>query len=89
MGSLADFVLFELIEEKAKTKVWAVEASSSYTNLGQVKWHCAWRRYAFFPAYGTLFEQVCLREIAMFLELETEGRKAERKAERKQELSSD
>ncbi len=81
MGSLSDFVHFEVIEEKPKTKVWIVEASSSDTKLGIVKWHCAWRRYAFFPEEETLYEQACLRDIATFLELETEGRKAERELE--------
>lgn len=36
------------------------------TELGLVSWHGAWRRYAFSPAPGTLYEAVCLRDIANF-----------------------
>lgn len=35
--------------------------------LGLIKWHAPWRKYAFFPADGTLFEPDCLRDMASTL----------------------
>lgn len=35
--------------------------------IGHVSWWGAWRKYAFFPNAGTLFEEDCLRDIATFL----------------------
>ncbi len=35
--------------------------------LGVIKWHGAWRCYAFFPEPDTLYERKCLSEITQFL----------------------
>ena len=58
-----------------KTCVWRVESKSPGMRgyfLGTVKWFGRWRGYAFFPEGGTVFEKVCLREIADFCECETQ-----------------
>lgn len=44
--------------------------------LGQIKWWSPWRRYCFFPNPDTVFEQVCMREIADFVENKTREHKA-------------
>src|SRR3989338_3930957 len=43
--------------------------------LGQVYWFNRWKRYSFFPASETVFEQDCLRKIADFCEGETKEAK--------------
>lgn len=59
-----------------KTRIWRVLAyhdmsgTDSYS-LGEIKWHGAWRRYAFFPRPDTLFEHDCLRKIADYCEKQT------------------
>ena len=55
-----------------KTDIWNVDPlqAGGFT-LGQVKWFGAWRRYAFFPSAGTVFEETCLRQIANFCQHET------------------
>lgn len=53
-----------------KTLVWDV-ATTDGALLGVVKWHGPWRKYTFHPAYDTLFEEDCLREIAQFAEART------------------
>lgn len=58
-----------------KTKVWSVHAKDGGPPLGSVRWHGAWRRYSFFPEPGTLFEKDCLRDIANFLETQTEAQR--------------
>jgi hypothetical protein len=67
--------------KSGKTKVWTLfpredkpgdsPGEHAGATLGRVKWHGQWRRYAFFPEPGTLFEADCLRAIAAFCEGET------------------
>ena len=64
-----------------KTKRWWVMSKDGNVALGTVKWHPAWRRFAFSPEPGTLFEPDCLRDLADFCEAETGKRKAERREE--------
>lgn len=52
----------------AKLPVYAVLTAAAQTPLGVVKWHGAWRQYAFFPYAETLYEPTCLRELAAFVE---------------------
>lgn len=63
-----------------KTWVWLVENSRNGGLVGIIKWFGKWRKYAFFPEAETCFEEVCLREIAEFIEARTrewhDGRKA-------------
>jgi hypothetical protein len=68
---------FEMIgtTKSGLTKIWDVKSG---VLLGQVKWFANWRRYCFYPAGGTLYDAVCLRQIAGFCADQTEKRKAER-----------
>lgn len=54
-----------------KTTIWWVwvdyEAEHGYV-LGDIKWYPQWRKYAFFPNTDTLYEPVCMREIAAFID---------------------
>lgn len=51
-----------------KTKIWNVANKDEESHLGQIKWYGRWRKYAFFPAYDTIFEEECLRDISFFCE---------------------
>jgi hypothetical protein len=65
----------------AKTDVWHVwSLKDPPAHLGVVKWFSAWRRYAFFPAPETLYEQDCLRDLAEFIEAETVKQRKGRRA---------
>lgn len=59
-----------------KTAIWAVCSVQGGQNLGEVKWFAHWRRYTFWPAVGTIYDESCMREIADFVEAETKKRKA-------------
>lgn len=93
MGTQADYLEFVLDDTPSKriTKKWEVLVGShaSDTVLGVVKWYAQWRKYCFFPhaEWGVIavFEQRCLREIAAFIEHETEKRRAEREGKKAQE----
>jgi hypothetical protein len=54
-----------------KTKIFAVTSRMNGAPLGEVKWFAAWRKYAFFPAQGTVFDDGCLYEIAAHCDRET------------------
>lgn len=38
--------------------------SRASESLGGIHWYAPWRRYVFFPNPGTLFDAICMREIA-------------------------
>lgn len=64
------WITFRPLTPKPKTKVWAV-LSNDGGQIGTVAWYGPWRKYCFSPEAGTVFEQVCLRDIAQFCEAET------------------
>ena len=45
------------------------------TYLGDISWCSKWRKYAFHPEEGTVYEDICLREIAKFIERLMDERK--------------
>lgn len=51
-----------------KTNIYSVGNQETGHRIGDIRWHGPWRKYAFFPAPGCLFEEDCLRDIAQFLE---------------------
>jgi hypothetical protein len=67
----AKWLYFVELDLKGKTRIWAVFSKSSGIALGLIQWHCCWRRYCFLPAQETLFDVVCLRELADFCEEKT------------------
>lgn len=54
-----------------RTKSWQVWNKQIRVCLGYIKWHGAWRCYAFFPGDNTLYEHNCLWDIADFVSRET------------------
>lgn len=66
------WVTFKLIEQKPKTKVYSVIANEGQYELGRINWWTAWRIYCFVPTEGSVYETVCLSEIAKFLDALTE-----------------
>lgn len=62
------WITFKLIEHKPKTKVYSVIANEGQYELGRVRWWAGWRRYCFAPTQGSVYETVCLSEIAKFLD---------------------
>lgn len=61
------YLKFELIEEKPKTKVYAIVSKSDNSRLAVVKWYPNWRCYAFYPENRTIWEDDCLNAIVQFL----------------------
>lgn len=57
--------------QSGKTTIYAVRSKGTGGTLGEVRWFGRWRKYAFFPVDGTVFDQACLRDIATFCEQQT------------------
>jgi hypothetical protein len=58
---------FELVEEKPRTKVFAVMNKKNEFRLGIIKWYGAWRQYCFFPSEQTVFSVGCMTDINNFI----------------------
>lgn len=56
------------VKNTGKTQVFWLHSKDGDFFLGEVKWHGAWRKYAFFPARDTLFKKQCLTDIVTFLD---------------------
>jgi hypothetical protein len=67
--------------KSGKTVVWSVLANTDGSAIGSVKWYAPWRGYAFFPRPNTVYEFVCLNDIATFCEAETIRHRRMRAAE--------
>ena len=72
----------EFVEEPApgKTKRWTVLAKRGRVPIARISWSTGWRCYVLQPGYPTEWEQDCLRDVAAFIERQTAGHKAGRKA---------
>lgn len=46
--------------------------------LGWVYWYPGWRKYIYHPKPGTLYEEVCMTEIAEFIKMKTATHKGKR-----------
>lgn len=65
------FISFREVPALGKTKRWEITTKDGKGVLGLVKFYPQWRRYAYFPYVGTLYDQDCLRDIALFCETKT------------------
>ena len=83
--ALGTFVSFrrhgpEEAKREGNIAIWTViSLSESGLRLGLVAWFPQWRKYAFYPLPHVVFEQVCLREIAEFIESSTAAHKEARR----------
>lgn len=59
------------------TKLYSVMQGGE--RLGEVRWFGRWRKYAFFPLPGTLYEENCMRDIADFCVHATKLHRQQRK----------
>jgi len=73
-----DYIVFDeqlSFKEDHITNRWDVSSKHGEV-LGVVRWFSRWRKYAFFAEPNCVFEQVCLRDIAQFIEERTRDHKA-------------
>jgi hypothetical protein len=69
MKTSYEYISFEELEAKPKTKQFLVKNKLSDFILGYVKWYAPWRRYCFFIDKPSLvFDAKCLADIQGFLD---------------------
>lgn len=72
------WIRFDEYQGPGVTKIWRVCARENGQPLGTIRWLARWRKYCFFPGPETVFEQDCLRDIAGFIEQQTNLHKQEK-----------
>lgn len=61
---------FQIEEEtiiKRKTPIYHIISKHSNTEIGQVKWYGAWRKFCFFPEKGTIWDNKCIKDLLDFI----------------------
>lgn len=76
---MATWIDFIEIEPAPKTNRWEVRTKDNGYRLGVIQWFGRWRRYCFFPDSETFYEEQCLRDIAVFCEIQTKQHKERKK----------
>ena len=63
------YIKFEVIQEKAKTKVYAVTNINTGLLLGTIHWYGAWRQYVLAPSCSldTIWNTGCLQDVIDFI----------------------
>lgn len=77
-GRWIRIVLYPYVKPNQKTFVYHVQSKDPVHKLGEIRWWGRWRRYAFFPSPNTLYEHVCLRDIADFIDVLMRDRRRKR-----------
>ena len=61
------YLEFQTVGNTGKTVIVDVLSRLHGFKLGTIKWFGKWRQYTFFPESNTLYNRVCLREIADYV----------------------
>lgn len=64
---MSEYIIFEEIEQKPKTKVYGVVNKKSGYRIGKIKWYSPWRQYCLFPDVDTIFNKDCMEYIIDFI----------------------
>ena len=54
--------------ENKKTPIFKIYTNLDDFELGEIKWHGAWRTFTFYPANDTLWDTHCLLSLSCFLD---------------------
>lgn len=74
---MAKYLTFEKdITYAGKTNKYGVFNLTKSLLLGFIRWHGAWRKYCFFPASNTVFDNGCMKEIIEFIDEQMLERKS-------------
>ena len=80
--SAPKWIEFREVPAPGVTKRFEVHTKPGGVVIGRVAWSNGWRRYVLQPGFPTEWEQDCLRDVAAFLEEQTQARKKARIAEK-------
>jgi hypothetical protein len=68
---------FVTVARKAKTSVWSCRNNQSNQELGQIRWHPAWRQYCFFTTIDAVYSPTCLDDIVHFIRISMAQRRTD------------
>ena len=60
-----------LVSANATTHKFSVYSKFNGSYLGYIKYFAQWRKFVFFPGSSSMFDCLCMREIAEFCETQT------------------
>lgn len=74
---MAKFIEFKPLpnSEGKRPGTWTVHTKKEGAYLGDIEWWGRWRCYTFSPSWNSVYEHVCLRDIADFCEEQTRAHK--------------
>jgi len=64
---LTEYLRFELVKKKPKTKEYRITNQKTGDELGIINWYSSWRQYVFEPCIGTKWNYSCLEQVSKFL----------------------
>jgi len=64
---MSKYLEFKQIAHEGKTKRFEIISKNYGYSLGRISWHGAWRCYTFSPAFETIWNKDCLKDIQDFL----------------------
>jgi hypothetical protein len=65
---MSKYLEFKQVPYEGKTKRFEVISKLHGDVLGRISWHGAWRCYVFSPAFETIWNKDCLKDIQDFLQ---------------------
>ena len=65
---MSKYLEFKQVPYEGKTKRFEVISKSHGYSLGRISWYGAWRQYIFSPAFKTVWNRDCLKDIQDFLQ---------------------
>lgn len=66
---MSDYLEFQQVMNfKGKTKRFEVISKNQGFSIGRIQWYSSWRQYCFSPAFETVWNRTCLKDIQDFLQ---------------------
>jgi len=62
------YLEFKQVPYEGKTKRFEVISKNHESVIGRISWYGAWRQYTFSPAFETVWNRECLKDIQDFLQ---------------------
>lgn len=72
---MSKYLEFKKVQYEGKTKRFEVISINHGYALGRISWYGAWRQYTFSPAFETIWNKDCLKDIQDFLQQLMDERK--------------
>lgn len=66
-----------------RTRLWHVISRKRGNIIGEIKWYPGWHRYALFPTPNTVWDEICMRDVAEFCQEQTNDQKRQPKQPRR------